>query len=183
MVERGLIQKADKAKGRFRSFLLISLNRYLVNVGREESAQKRIPKDKLVPLDMVEPPELPRTVAQLGPEETFNYAWVSDLLEQVLEHVENKCHEDGRSVYWHVFHDRVLQPITERTNPPSLEEICDKYGIQDGAKASNMIVTVKRRFQAALREHIRSCVVSDGEVNGELEELRRFFPRIAQEEK
>jgi len=178
---RGLVEKADQSKGRFRSFLLIALNRYLIDVKNEEVARKRIPKDKLVPLDKVEPLELPQSVAQSAPEDSFNYAWVSSLLEQVLQEVEAKCHEDGKTVYWHVFRDRVLQPIMDGTEPPSLKEICDKYGIQDDAKASNIIVTVKRRFQAALRKQLRDSVVSDEQVNGELEQLRRFFPKMAQD--
>jgi len=178
---RGLIEKADKSKGRFRSFLLIALNRYLINVKYEESAQRRIPRDKLVPLDMVDLPELPYKVEQSSPEESFNYAWISSLLEQVLEQVEITCQQEGKTVYWEVFHDRILQPITEGNEQPSLKEICDKYGIKDDAKASNMIVTVKRCFQTVLRKHLRDSVVSDEQIRGELKELRRFFPKFAQD--
>jgi len=178
---RSLIEKADKSKGRFRSFLLIALNRYLINIRNEQTAQKRIPKDKLVSLDVVELPELPQSVKKLGAQEVFNYAWVSALLERVLQEVEAKCHQNGKTVYWQVFHDRVLLPITERTKPPSLKDICDKYAIEDQIKASNMIVTVKRRFQTALRQHLQNSVTSDDQVNAELEELKRFFPKMAQD--
>ena len=44
-----------------------------------------------------------------------------------------------------------------------------------------MIVTVKRRFQAVLRQQLRDSVLSDEHVAGEVEEIRRFFPKIAQE--
>jgi RNA polymerase sigma-70 factor (ECF subfamily) len=178
---RHLVERADKSKGRFRSFLLIALNRYLIDVKNKKVAQKRIPKDKLVPLDKVEPFELPQAIKQSAPEDSFNYAWVSALLEQVLEEVEATCHENGKTIYWRVFHDRIVQPIKNRTEPPSLQEICDRYGIQDDAKASNMIVTVKRRFQTALRRQLRDSVVLEEQVNGELEELRRFFPKMAQD--
>ncbi len=178
---RGLIEKADKSKGRFRSFLLIALNRYLINIKYEEYAQKRIPKDKLVSLDMVDLPELPYAVEQSSPEETFNYAWISSLLEQVLEQVEVTCQENGRTVYWEVFHDRILQPVMDGREQPSLKEVCKRYGIQDDVKASNMIVTVKRCLQVTLRKHLRDSVVSDEQVSGELKELRRFFPKIPQD--
>jgi DNA-directed RNA polymerase specialized sigma24 family protein len=178
---RGLIQKADESKGRFRSFLLIALNRFLINIKHKEIAQKRIPKDKLVPLDMVDSLELPQIISSLVPEDSFNYAWVSSLLEDVLEEVEAKCHADGKSVHWRVFCDRILQPLIDGSDPPSLKDICQKYGIKDDAKASNMIVTVKRRFQAALKKQLRDSVVSDKQVNGELEEIKRFFPKIAQD--
>lgn len=178
---RGLCEKADQSKGRFRSFLLIALNRYLINVHRAETAQKRIPKDKLVPMDMVAASDLPQIVTKLTPEESFNYAWISTLLEEVLEQVENQCHEDGKTAHWHAFHDRILQPITDKADPPALGEICRKYGIEDEDKASNMLITVKRRFKAALRRRLQDSVVSDVHVDDELAELRKFFPDIAQD--
>jgi len=177
---RGLIQKADESKGRFRSFLLIALNRFLINIKHKETAQKRIPTDKLIPLDMVDSLELPQTISTLEPEDSFNYTWISSLLEEVLEEVEAKCHADGMNVHWQVFYDKVLQPIIDGTDPPSLKEICERYGIKDDAKVSNMIVTVKRRFQAALKKQLRNSVVSEEQIGGELEEIKRFFPKIAQ---
>jgi RNA polymerase sigma-70 factor (ECF subfamily) len=178
---RGLIQKADESKGRFRSFMLIALNRFLINIKHKETAQKRIPKEKLVPLDIFDSLELPQSVSTSVPEDSFNYAWVSSLLEDVLEEVETKCHADGKSIHWQVFCDRILQPIIDETDPPSLQEICRKYGIKDSANVSNMIVTVKRRFQAALKKQLRDSVVSEDQLSGELEEIKRFFPRIAQD--
>jgi RNA polymerase sigma-70 factor (ECF subfamily) len=178
---RGLIQKADESKGRFRSFMLIALNRFLINIKNKETAQKRIPKDKLVPLDMIDSPELPQTLSTLAPEDSFNYAWVSSMLEDVLEEVEAKCRQDGKSIHWQVFYDRVLKPVIDAIKPPSLKDICEKYGIEDDTKASNMIVTVKRRFQSALKKQLRDSVVSEEQVTGELEEIKRFFPEIAQD--
>ena len=178
---RGLIQKADQSKGRFRSFVLIALNRYLITARTAQAAQKRIPKSKLVPLDVVDAPELRQAAPELTPEDSFNYAWVSALLEQVLAEVEAKCHEDGKTVHWHVFHDRVLDPIMDGTEPPSMKEICRKYSDESEAKASNMMVTVKRRFQTALKSHLRSLVVSENQVDEELAEVMRFLPKVAQD--
>lgn len=178
---RGLIQKADQSKGRFRSFMLIALNRYLITARTGQAAQKRIPKSKLVPLDVTDLPELRQAASELTPEDSFNYAWVSSLLEQVLGEVEAKCHEDGKTVHWHVFGDRVLDPIMEKTEPPSMKEICRKYNIESEAKASNMMVTVKRRFQTALRSHLCSLVVSENQVDEELSEIMRFLPNMAQD--
>jgi hypothetical protein len=176
-----LLQKADSSKGRFRSLLLTALNRYLINVHNEDNAQKRIPKEKLVSLDLVGATDLPEPLDRSDPEGSFNYAWVSNLMEQVLDETEAQCHEQGKSAHWHVFHDRVLQPILERTDSPSLSILCERYGIADTSKASNMIITVKRRFQEGLRRHLRQSVASDAEMREEIQELQRFFPEIAQD--
>lgn len=181
VLERHLIENADAAKGRFRSFLLMALDRYLVNVQQRETAQKRMPKGKLVPIDMVEPPELPETLMSSTAEYAFCYAWISDLLERVLQQVEAKCYEDGKTVHWCIFRDRLLKPIIEKTDPVSIKELCDRYDIEDSSKVSNMIVTVKRRFQTILKQHLRDTVISDDYVQAEMEEILRFFPKIAQE--
>lgn len=183
MLGQHLIEKADAAKGRFRSLLLIALDRYLGDVHERETAQKRVPKGQLVSLYVVAPPEIPQSIAGSTPERTFHYAWVSALLEQVLEEVERECHEDGKDIHWDVFCDRVLHPIMDQGNPPPLKEIITKYGIQDETKASNMIVTVKRRLQAVLKQYLRESVTSDEYVKGELEQIRQFFPKIAQDSK
>lgn len=180
VLERHLIEDADAAKGRFRSFLLMAIDRYLVNVQEMETAQKRMPKGKLVPLDVVEPPELPQNLIHSTQEDVFNYTWISEMLEVVLEQVETKCYEDGKTIHWCIFRDRLLRPIIERIDPVSLKELCIKYGVENETKASNMIITVKRRLQTTLRHHLRNSVISDEYVEKEIEEIQKFFPKIAQ---
>lgn len=177
-----LLQKADSARGRFRSLLLTALNRYLINVHNAENARKRIPPEKLVSLNLADATDLPEPLDQSDAKGSFNYAWVSNLMEQALEDTESQCHEQGKSTHWNVFHDRVLQPILERSDPPSLSDLCERHDIADTRRASNMIITVKRRFQEVLRRHLRQSVASDAEMREEMEELRHFFPEIAQDQ-
>ena len=178
---RNLIQKADQSKGRFRSFLLIALNRYLITVKKGQAAQKRIPKGKLVSLDVEDLPELFMINSDLTAEDSFNYAWVSSLLEEVIKEVEAKCHEDGKTVHWHIFYDRVLEPIMEKTEAPSMKEISHRYGLKSESEASNMMVTVKRRFQRTMKDHLRNLVVSEEQIDEEISEIMRFLPKIAQD--
>lgn len=178
---RGLIQKADQSRGRFRSFLLVALNHYLINVRQKETAQKRIPKERLVSLDKIDPPELPPSLAQSDPEETFHYAWVSALLEQVLDEVQTICRERDLMLHWRVFRDRVVQPILNRTDSPSMKGICERYGIAGSVKASNMSTTVKRIFQTVLKQHIRNSVMSDDDTKEEFEQIKRFFSKNSAE--
>ncbi|MHC4539162.1 MAG: RNA polymerase sigma factor [Planctomycetota bacterium] len=178
---RGLIQKADQSRGRFRSYLLLALNRYIINVREEETAQKRIPLDRLVSLDMIDPPDLPSSVIESAPEEAFNYAWVSALLEQALDEVQAKCNERNLTLHWQVFCDRIVRPILNRAEPLSMKAICDRYGIDDAVKASNMMTTVKRLFQTILRQHVRHSVMSEEDTADEFTQIKRFFPKKSAE--
>jgi hypothetical protein len=98
----------------------------------------------------------------------------------MLEEVRLECNTQGLEIHWNVFHDRVLQPIMGGHKPPSIAEICKRYNIDETVKASNMIVAVKRRFQAALRRHLRQSVESEDEVNVEIRELMQFLVKKAQ---
>jgi len=174
---RELIQKADPTKGRFRSFLLVALNRYLINVREQESAQQRIPQGRLVSLDPFDPPELPAALMRSEPAESFHYGWVSALLEQVLSEVHVKCQDRDLTLHWQVFRDRLVSPILNGSDPVSMQAICEKYGIAETLKASNMITTVKRIFQSVLKEQIRSSVMSDEDAAEEFQQIKRFFPK------
>lgn len=175
VINRNLIQRADQCKGRFRSFLLHALNQYLINTRNEEGTGKHIPAKKLVSFEMIDPVDVPRAISNLSPEDTYNYTWLSSLLDRILSEVQRQCCEDGMEIHWNIFNDRIVQSIMENAEPLSLTEICQKYSIEDQKKASNMNITVKRRFQSALKRYIRNTVTSDSQVDEELEEIMRFF--------
>jgi len=177
-----LIEKADPSKGRFRSYLLVALDRYLINVKDKQDARKRIPSDKLIALDTSALSELPAAVSDLDAETSFNYAWVSTLLEEALQQLEDQCRREGTSTHWYLFRDRVLLPILNGASQSSLKALCEKYGVEDTMKASNMIITAKRRFRTILLGRLRSLVASDDQVREEWEEIRRFFPAMAQDQ-
>lgn len=180
VLNRHLVGRADKDKGRFRSFLLYALNQYLINRDRDEKAQKRIPRERLVSLDIAELPDLPQSFVEATAEDSYHYAWLSALLERVISEVKAACQEQGMETHWALFKEHVLRPILGSGDPAPLMELCEKYSIEDPKKASNMMVTVKRRFRAVLIEHVRCSVVAEEQTSEELEYLLKFLPKSAQ---
>jgi len=180
VLNRDLVRKADRTRGRFRTLLLTALNRYLVNMKERESTRTRIPPDKLVSLNMADPPELSNMMTESNPEDFYHYVWLSALLDQVLSAVQASCQQDGLKTHWKIFEDRVVRPILQGSESPSLSEVCQKHSIQDEKKASNMLVTVKRRFHGALREYVQTTVASEKYAQEELTEIFNFFPPGAQ---
>lgn len=181
VLNRSLIERADRSKGRFRSFLLHALNQYLVDERRKEKAQKRIPPAKLVPLDVSHLPVLPQTIIQLEPEQCFDYAWKTDLLERALADLKKWYFRRGMETHWYLFRDRLLKPSLEGLEAPHFSQLCERYEILDETKASNMLGAVKKQFQNILTKHVRQTVLS-GEVAGaELGEMFRFLKRECRE--
>ena len=172
---RSLIRQAERAKGRFRTFMLNALNRYATSVHRAEKAKQRVPEGGLIRLESINELKVTQPLRYTTPTEAFDYAWASALLDRVLADVVKECHEAGEAIHWGIFRARVLIPITNGTEPPSLTELCERYRISSRKKASNMIITVKRRLQGILRRHMGLFVGSDADVDEEIRDLMKIF--------
>ena len=181
VLNRHLIERADTSRGRFRSLLLHALNQYIVDEYRKDTARKRIPKDKLVPLEVADVSGLTEMTCQLDAEQSFNYAWKAELLERVLAEVKGNYVKRGMETHWYVFRERVLKPIMEDQQGPSLNQLCEQYDIADETTASNMLKTVKRLFKSTLHKHVRHTVNSGEAVEDELREVFKFFEKKSTE--
>jgi len=180
VLNKDLVGRADKAKGRFRSFILHALKQFTTKQYLKEKAQKRIPKEKMVSLDVDESPDLPVSLRKASVEESFNYAWISAIMERVLSLVRAECTENGMKTHWELFYERVVRPLLTSQKTPSLAYLCQRRGIENTQTASNMIVTVKRRFRAALEQNVRRTVLDGNQTPEEIEELLQFFQKSAQ---
>jgi hypothetical protein len=58
--------------------------------------------------------------------------------------------------------------------------MCQKYGVEDTKKASNMVVTVNRRVQAAIERHLRQALSAETTIEEETKEIMRALLKTAQ---
>ncbi len=174
---RHLIEQADEAKGRFRTLLLTALDRYVIGVHRRQIAAKRRPTGGTISLDETQETVLSTAAKAMKPDEAFTYAWAVQLLQDVLAELSQRCARDGKEVHWELFNARVLVPIITGREPAVLSELCTRFGIDTPVKAENMIVTVKRRFQAAMKQRVREYVSCDEDVEQEIRDLMEILSR------
>lgn len=169
-----LISKADPLKGKFRTFLLTALDRYVSTVYRNENRKKRSPGSQMASLDTesLEQLSIPRQQESI---DVFNYAWACQVLDDVVTALQKEYSEGPKASHWYLFRDRILQPIINGTNPPSLGQLCKQYDVADESKASNMIITVKRRFRTLLQKRLSQNVNTDEEAEEEYHNLLKIL--------
>ena len=170
VLSRHLLQDADPGKGRFRALLQKAVRNYLTDEHRKQEARKRSPEGRVVSLESVED-VIPGRDPHGTPEEAFVFAWASQLLDEVLASVEAGCRRSGQDKHWEVFRRTVLEPVLTGADAPPLSRLCRELSIENEQRASNMNMTVKRRFRAAVETHVREFVDSDDEVEQEIREL------------
>ena len=161
---REFIQKSDRTRGKFRSFLLVALKNYTIDIQK---------KGKLLQI----PPKKTEDSVGIGdPEVEFNRAWADDLLQEVLKELETECYKRGKIAHWGLFCEWLLEPHVDK-GQTQMSNICAKYDITDAPKDYNMISNNKKLFRAILRDHLRSLADSEAEVDDEIRKFISIFSR------
>jgi len=157
-----LAAKADREKGRFRSFLLRAARNYAISVRRAGRMHLSLDDDHEV------------EDARGNPETEFNRAWADGLLQEVLEELELECRERNKLTHWQMFHDWLLEPQIEQKKE-AMDQICVRYGVPDTSTAYHMIENVKRRFRSILRDRLSTLVGSEEEIKMEIRDFIDIF--------
>ncbi len=178
ILEKGtsnLLHKADPTKGRFRTLLLTSLDNFVRDEHRKATAAKRRPEGGWVSLEADSRAHWEPADQSDDPQGAFHRVWATRLLEEVLQQLESACIAEGKQTHWSIFHDRFLDPILTGSIPPRLGELCQKYELSGEKQVSNMAVTVKRRFAAAIRLRVSQWVSDEEEIDEEIMDLMKIL--------
>ena len=175
IVEQNLVAQARQAKGKFRSFLLVSLNRYVVSQFRHDKAAIRSPGDA----SMVSLEGLGALASgEVEPSEQFNAAWAREMVAEAKRRLLAQCEKAKRMDLWAIFRERILEP-TEGGGPPApYEQIASTLALQSSMQASNLLITAKRAFARSLRSLIAEYVEDEAMVDEEIGELMRALSRV-----
>ena len=170
VLERDLIAQADRQLGKFRTFLLVSLDRYWLNQLRNQEAQKR-KVDRAEPLGE----HADRLAAANAEADAFDTSWARNLLTETMKRMQTECEATGRKQLWEVFECRVLTPALQGAEPPGYDVIVRRFGFRSPSQASNSLATAKRMFARLLRSAVGEYAASDEEIDEELEDLRKVL--------
>ena len=171
-IENDVFAKADERKGRFRSFMLSCLKRFVSNECRAGNAQKRKPAAGLVSLDeLMDKTEMSYEPAGgMTPDMIFDRAWASEVVLRVLRHLERECQETGKCVHYKIFTSRIINPILQGIPEPPMADLAFEHGLTE-KQGANHLLTAKRAYQRLLREEIGLYADSDAEVSSEIRDI------------
>lgn len=166
------LAKVRREKGKFRSFLLASLNHYLSDEWDRERAQKR-GKDRVISLDASWAEErLSREPADaLTPEKLFERKWAMTLLESVVQTMQREYESAGRGAMFMALRFSIAG---EKAEEP-YAKLSAELGLNEPALRV-AVHRLRRRYRQLLRDEIARTVASEAEVDGE---IRHLFAALA----
>jgi RNA polymerase sigma-70 factor (ECF subfamily) len=173
LLEKNYLADADRARGRFRSFLLASLKHFLANEWDKASAKKRGGRRTVIPLDAAgaetacgfEPAD------NTTPEKIFERRWALALLEQVLRRLREEYTREGKAALF----EQLKPTLTEASRAVRYADIAARLGTSEGA-VKVAVHRLRRRYREILRAEIADTVTDPNEIE---DEIRNLFAALA----
>lgn len=172
-IERNVVANADPGRGRFRSFLLVSLKNFLANEWQKSRAWKRGGKAVTFSLTMDNAETHCAQLAASGdtPDRAFDRQWALTLLDTVLKRLRGEYADSGREALFLGLKDSLAGDRSEA----SYRELGVRLGFSESAiKAAAH--RLRQRYRELLREEIARTVSTPEEVE---DELRYLFAALS----
>jgi len=170
----GFLDAADREKGKFRSYLLASLNHFLADEWDRARRQKRGGGQPTIPLDADAAEDRYRLepADELTPERIFERRWALTLLEQVLQQLEAEFRAAGKGTEFEVLHVFLLGEKGE----VSYASAAARLGMAEST-VGVAIHRLRRRYGELFREIIAHTVSDASEVEEEINHLMQVLSR------
>ncbi len=168
--------RADREKGRFRSFLLGALKHFVGGARDREQAQKRGGGKICEPLDERAIAEVEAQVASAknwAADSLYEREWAAALLRQTLDRLRQECAIAGKAALFDSLQS-YLSAARDKVIP--YDEISRRLNRHPGTLRSD-VSRLRMRYRAILREEVRGTVVEPTEVDEELRYLCRVIAR------
>jgi len=168
-LEKEYFKRADRTRGRFRTFLLSSLKNFLSNESRRATRPKRGGGQLLIPLDAedAEGRYAQEPADESSPDKLYEKRWAATLLVQAMERVREEFCATGRQ---RVF-DELKVFVWGDRNAVSQIEVAKRLGMSEGA-VNLAVHRLRRRYRERLREEIAHTVDNPAEIDEELRHLK-----------
>jgi RNA polymerase sigma factor (sigma-70 family) len=170
LIERRDFKHLDKTRGRFRAFLLASVQHFLANDAAHRHAQKRGGGATTLSLDLdsaegryrVEPAE------SATPETLYERRWALTVIDRVLARLRHEFETQGRGREF----DALKACLLGETPPGGYARLAETIGSTEGA-VKVAVHRLRRRFQTELKRDIAETVSGAEEVDDEIRYLIR----------
>jgi DNA-directed RNA polymerase specialized sigma24 family protein len=170
LVEKHLLERADAGRGKFRSFLLGTLNHVMANRSRSARAQKRGGRAEHVPLEVadLESQYQSDPGASCAPERLFDKGWAEVVLARTLARLEAECDAGGRSGRFAAVKQFLLLDAPDESG--GFKETAAGLGLSESAVRS-LVYRLRERCRSIFREEVAETVERESDVEDEMRHL------------
>jgi len=174
-LEKKYLRAADRERGRFRSFLIVSLKHFLAHEWEKSQRQKRGGGLTFVSLDEPEAEDryVREPVTQLTPERLYDQQWALTVLDQALTALREEHAASGRA--------GLFERLAKFLSSPPAEGDYAALAAANRTTPGAIAVAVRRmraRYNELVRERVAQTVNSPNLVDEELRYLITLLEEV-----
>jgi RNA polymerase sigma factor (sigma-70 family) len=167
LIEKDSLRRFRQERGRFRSFLLVSLKNFLANEWDSAQAQKRGGGVAELSLEQVGEARDNTT-----PDRLFERQWALDVLSRALDQVRQESANSGKGSQFELLKGY----LTGGGELPSYRDLGRELGMSETA-VKVAVHRLRQRFHEALRHEISMTVTDEGTIGDEIRYLLAVLSR------
>jgi RNA polymerase sigma factor (sigma-70 family) len=170
LLEKDYLTDADREKGRFRTFLLVALKRFLFNEWDRAHAQKRGGGVTLLPLDgtLAETKYLADPVSTEPADREYERRWAMTLLDQAVAELRREYEQLGRALEF----EHLKECLTAERGTIPYAAHATALGMTEGS-ARSAVHRLRKRFRELFRAAVTATVSTPSDVEDELRHVVR----------
>jgi RNA polymerase sigma factor (sigma-70 family) len=168
LLEHRNLDTVRQEKGRLRSYLLVSLKRFLASEQHRAGGVKRYESGPHIPLDELLQSEVTdfELAETLSADRLYERRWALAVLEQVLTRLETEYQAMDNAALF----DRLKEFLVGERGRPTQAEIGAELGMTENA-VKQAFHRFRQRYRLLLRDEIAHTVTAPGDVEDELRHL------------
>jgi RNA polymerase sigma-70 factor (ECF subfamily) len=175
LLEQDTLSHADQKKGRLRTFLLASLQNFLVNEYNRSQTLKRGGGDRVVSIEehLPEAEAAMLATSHLSDTGCYDFAWASGIVARAWQNLQNAFVAEGKAEWL-----EELRPFVTGGSgtPPNQEETAARLGVPI-ATLRTWLSRLRQRYREWLRMEVASTVSDPEDVDQELHYLCQILVR------
>ena len=173
LLEYKTLSRADREKGRLRTFLLGSLQNFLANEYDRAQALKRGGGRQILSLDenIAEAEASIQASEGMDGASSFDLTWASNVVKRAWKQLQDAFAAEGKTPWL-----EEMRPFVAGGSgtPPPQDEVAARLGIPV-ATLRTSLMRLRQRYREALRSEVAATVSDPAEVDEELQYLYRIL--------
>ena len=173
VIEKNLMQRADRERGRFRSFLLTAFKNFCADVRDKDHTRNRGGQARVFSLDFgsAETRYQRELATKDNGDRVFEHQWALTVLETVMKQLRERYESDGKIELF-----EALQPcLMQASGAIDYAALADQLALKKGALRV-AVHRLRKRYRDLLRTEIGHTVAHENEIE---DEIRHLFKVLA----
>jgi len=169
LLEKKYLRDAERTRGRFRTFLLTAMQRFLSKEQDRQRSQKRGGGRRAIALDFPAGEDRYRHEPSHSwtPERLYERRWALTLLDNVLQEIEIECKSRGKQDLF----EELKQYLAAGPQGQAYGQTAVRLGISEGA-VKVAVHRLRRSYREILRREVSKTLAAGEDLADELRQLQ-----------